>query len=222
MTISGKKSAIVPAVFAVFTAMLVYYPLSIGPANWLYCNGLLPQETIGVVYRPLIWCLGCSPEPVQQAGSRWLSFWTPEREKQRRQEQLREALAEGLQEALAEVLQPGGPADEEDGSTMAPGDSNPREFRLPTADGTLVVTVSDPNADVQVRREEGRIEVTRKGRDQPMIISYIPGRRHLRMRQGKFDSDCESFSLEPGTNRAIAARFVPIDDEPDAQAVRRE
>ena len=55
-----------------------------------------------------------------------------------------------------------------------------------TKDGTLVVTVNEPDAEVQVLSEEGKVEITRKGEKGPITISVDPGKHRLKVQKDGF------------------------------------
>ena len=58
---------------------------------------------------------------------------------------------------------------------------------LRTKDGTLVVTVNEPDAEVQVLNEEGKVEITRKGEKGPITISVVPGKHRLKVQKDGFE-----------------------------------
>jgi serine/threonine protein kinase len=85
---------------------------------------------------------------------------------------------------------------------------------LKTKDGTLVVRVNEPDANVLVLSEEGKVEITRKGDTQPITISVDPGKHRLKVEKAGFKFFTQDFSMESGGERSITATLVPLDDKP--------
>src|SRR5579872_2756134 len=52
---------------------------------------------------------------------------------------------------------------------------------LRTKEGTLVVTVNEPDAGVEVLSEAGVVEITRKGEKEPIRIEIVPGKHQLKV-----------------------------------------
>jgi hypothetical protein len=82
--------------------------------------------------------------------------------------------------------------------------------------------VSDPDANVQLLKEEGKIEITRKGAKEPLTISVAEDKHSLKVQTTEFDLLVKTFEMKPGTRRAIAAKWVPVEDEPDAEGASPE
>jgi hypothetical protein len=55
--------------------LLVFYPLSAGPAVWLWSRGYVGMNTVTVAYEPLGWVYDASPQPVQKAFDAYLELW---------------------------------------------------------------------------------------------------------------------------------------------------
>ncbi|HWB14208.1 MAG TPA: family 16 glycoside hydrolase [Pirellulales bacterium] len=91
---------------------------------------------------------------------------------------------------------------------------------LRTKDGTLVVRVNEPDADVQVLSEEGKVEITRKGDGQPITISIDPGQHRLRVEKAGFRFFTQDFSMESGGEQSITATLVPLDDKPSLTQIK--
>jgi formylglycine-generating enzyme required for sulfatase activity/serine/threonine protein kinase len=89
---------------------------------------------------------------------------------------------------------------------------------LRTKDGTLVVTVNEPDAEVQVVSETGKIEITREGDKGPITISVVPGKHQLRVQKNGFVLVTKDFEIESGGRQSITAKLVPKQDEPAVTA----
>jgi serine/threonine protein kinase len=85
---------------------------------------------------------------------------------------------------------------------------------LKTKDGTLIVTVSEPDADVQVQNEEGKVEITRKGAKGPITISVDPGKHRLKVTKDGFTVFGQDFEIEAGEKQPITAKLVPLEGKP--------
>ncbi|MGE3407572.1 MAG: protein kinase [Pirellulales bacterium] len=88
--------------------------------------------------------------------------------------------------------------------------------KLRTKEGTLIVTVNEPDAQVEVWNEEGKIEITRKGEKGPITISIDPGKHQLRVQKDGFILVTKEFEIESGGEKTIAAKLVPVDEKPVA------
>jgi formylglycine-generating enzyme required for sulfatase activity/serine/threonine protein kinase len=87
-------------------------------------------------------------------------------------------------------------------------------FRLKTRDGQLIVTVNEPDAEIQVLSDEGKVEITRKGDLGPITISVDPGKHRLKVRKDGFEIYTGEFEIESGAKRSITAKLVPAKDKP--------
>ncbi len=87
---------------------------------------------------------------------------------------------------------------------------------LKTKDGTLVVTVSEADADVQVLNEAGQVEITRKGEKGPITIAVDPGKHRLKVTKDGFEFFTQDFSIESGGKQPITAKLVLLEDQPPA------
>ena len=85
---------------------------------------------------------------------------------------------------------------------------------LRTKDGTLVVTVNEPDADVQVLNEAGKVEITRKGEKGPITISVDPGKHRLKVRKNGFEFFSKDFEITSRGTQSITAKLVPLEDKP--------
>jgi serine/threonine protein kinase/formylglycine-generating enzyme required for sulfatase activity len=84
---------------------------------------------------------------------------------------------------------------------------------LKTKDGTLVLTVTEPDADVQVLTEQGQIEITRKGEKEAFSISVVPGKHQLKVHKNGFELFTRSFEIKSQGSKSITAQLVPLEGE---------
>ncbi len=84
---------------------------------------------------------------------------------------------------------------------------------LKTKDGTLVVTVSEADAQVQVLNEAGQVEITRQGETSPIMISVDPGKHRLKVTKDGFEFFTQDFSIESGGKQPITAKLEPLADK---------
>jgi len=82
-------------------------------------------------------------------------------------------------------------------------------IRLRTKDGTLIVTADEPDAEVQVLNESGKVEITRKGEETPITISVVPGKHRLNVQKYGFNLFTKEFVVEAGGKQAITVKMVP-------------
>ena len=87
-------------------------------------------------------------------------------------------------------------------------------FSLRTKDGKLIVTVNEPDAEVQVLSDEGKVEVTRKGDKGPITISVDPGKHRLKVHKDGFEIFGQDFEIESGGKKSITAKLVPAEVKP--------
>lgn len=85
---------------------------------------------------------------------------------------------------------------------------------LKTKEGTLVVTVSEADADVQVLNEQEQIEVTRKGDKGPITIALDPGKHRLKVTKDGFEFFTQDFSIEAGASQSVSAKLIPLAEKP--------
>lgn len=81
---------------------------------------------------------------------------------------------------------------------------------LHTKDGTLVVTAIEPDAEVQVLNERGRIEITRKAEKGPMTMAVVPGKHQLRVQKDGVVLITKDFDIESGQKRSITTERLAI------------
>ncbi len=83
-----------------------------------------------------------------------------------------------------------------------------------TKDGKLIVTVNEPDAEIQVLNEENKVEITRKGDKGPITISVDPGKHRLKVQKDGFELFTEKFEIESRGEKSITARLVPVEGKP--------
>jgi len=79
---------------------------------------------------------------------------------------------------------------------------------LRTNHSTIVVTVNEPDATIDVLNEAGKIEITRTGSTTPLSISVNPGKHRLRVAKDGFEPFSQEFELSSGGKESIAAKLV--------------
>ncbi len=86
---------------------------------------------------------------------------------------------------------------------------------LKTRAGKLVLTVNEPDAEVQVLSEEGKVEVEirRKGENGPITVSIVPGKHQLNIHKDGFELFTDNFEIKSGSTVAITAKLVPRVDK---------
>lgn len=77
--------------------------------------------------------------------------------------------------------------------------------------GTLIVTVSEPDAEVQVLNEKDAVEVTRNGEKGPITITVVPGKHQLKVQKDGFEIFTGSFEIKSGASESITAKLTPLD-----------
>ena len=82
---------------------------------------------------------------------------------------------------------------------------------LRTKDGTLIVTVNEPDAEVQVLSEAGKVEITRKGEKGPISIWVVPGKHQLKVQKDGFVLITKDFEIESRGKKSISAKLVPLE-----------
>lgn len=89
-------------------------------------------------------------------------------------------------------------------------------INLKTKDGTLVITVNEPDAEVQILNEEGKVEITRKREKGPITITVVPGKHGLKVQKDGFELFTDEFEIKSGGDKSITAKLVPVKDKPAA------
>jgi len=85
---------------------------------------------------------------------------------------------------------------------------------LQTEEGTLIVEVDQPDAMVQVLDAEGKVEVSQKGDGGKITISVDPGKHRLKVVKDGFTTYGQEFEMEKSGKKTIAAKLVPLEEEP--------
>ena len=82
-------------------------------------------------------------------------------------------------------------------------------FKLHTREGTLVVEVSQPDAEVEVLDEQGEVLVKLKSEKEPLRIGVEPGKSGVRVKKDGFEIFAEEFTMTSGGSEAVKARLLP-------------
>ena len=85
---------------------------------------------------------------------------------------------------------------------------------LRTKDGTLVVEIDQPDANVQVLDAEGKVEISQKGGKGMVSISVDPGKHRLQIEKDGFTVFGQDFEMKSGGKTPIKAKLVPLDEKP--------
>jgi len=85
---------------------------------------------------------------------------------------------------------------------------------LTSDEGTLVVTVDQPDAMVQVLDADGKIEVGQKGGKGKVTISVDPGKHRLKVEKDGFAVFGQEFEMESGGKKTITAKLEPLEVKP--------
>ena len=85
-----------------------------------------------------------------------------------------------------------------------------------TKEGTLVVTVNEPDAEVLVLSEAGKVEIKQRGEKGPITISVDPGKHRLKVQKDGFEFFSKDFEIASGGKTSITAKLVP--DKPAVHA----
>lgn len=81
---------------------------------------------------------------------------------------------------------------------------------LQGSDTKLVVTVTEPDAVIEVINPEGLIEVTRQAETQPIKISLVPGKHQIRVQKEGFELFTHNFEIKSGTAVTIKAELASL------------
>jgi len=87
--------------------------------------------------------------------------------------------------------------------------------RIRTPQGTLVIEVSEPGAQVEILDPNGVVEITRHAETGPLTITVDRGRHRLRVKKDGFELYVTDFTMVSGGEEVIAATLVPLETEPD-------
>jgi formylglycine-generating enzyme required for sulfatase activity/Tol biopolymer transport system component len=83
-------------------------------------------------------------------------------------------------------------------------------LKMKTAEGTLVVEISEPNVTVQVLSEEGKIQIERKGQKETLTIGVDPGKHRLRVEKDGFQVFAQDFAIKSGGQDTIKAKLQKV------------
>jgi serine/threonine protein kinase len=83
-------------------------------------------------------------------------------------------------------------------------------FKLRTREGTLVVEVNQPDAEVQVLDDQGEIVVDLKSGEKPVAIGVDPGKHRIRVQKDGFELFTDEFTMKVGGREAIRATLQPL------------
>ncbi len=81
---------------------------------------------------------------------------------------------------------------------------------LRTEEGTLVVTVNEPDAEIQLLSLEDKVEFRRTGDNEPLTITVDPGKHRLKIEKDGFKVFGEEFEMETRGTKTITAKLVPV------------
>jgi len=93
---------------------------------------------------------------------------------------------------------------------------------LQTDDGTLIVKVNEPNAEIRVLDAEGKVEITRQGEKEPLKISVVPGKHRLQVQKDGFELFTDNFEIKSKGTESITARLVPAKKAAAAEKPREK
>gem|GEM_PF-212103 len=88
--------------------------------------------------------------------------------------------------------------------------------------GTLVLTVSEPNADVQVLTKDGRVEDTRLVEKKSESIVIDAGKHQLKVWKNGFHLFTENFTVEANGKKSITAKLAPVVKKLDGRVTPNE
>jgi hypothetical protein len=81
-------------------------------------------------------------------------------------------------------------------------------FKLRTAEGTIVVTVNEPGAEIHVNGE--LIEITRPGSRDPVMIRRLPGKYKVEVKKKDFQVVSRDVTLTRNGRDVVAVRLEPL------------
>ncbi|MFH1923165.1 MAG: SUMF1/EgtB/PvdO family nonheme iron enzyme, partial [Planctomycetota bacterium] len=85
-------------------------------------------------------------------------------------------------------------------------------FLVRTPEGTIVVTVDRPDAEISV--DDGKITLKSPGDDEPVTVELVEGEHKLRVSKGGFRTHTETFTINSGGREVFDVTLWPL---PDAQ-----
>ena len=81
-------------------------------------------------------------------------------------------------------------------------------FSIKTPEGTLVVTVSEPNAEILV--DDGKITLRSPGDDEPVTVEVVEGEHTLIVNKGGFKTHTQQFTIASGGRQTFNVELVPL------------
>lgn len=93
-------------------------------------------------------------------------------------------------------------------------------FKLPTKNGTLVVEVNEPGAEVKILDTQGQVEITRAADQGKITIGVDPGKHRLLVEKDGFKFYSKDFEVDSGKETTIKATLVPL-EKPKPSAVAK-
>ena len=79
-------------------------------------------------------------------------------------------------------------------------------LKVRTTDGTLVITVSQPGAEVSV--DDGKVTITSPGDSQPVEVQIAEGKHVLRVTKGGFETFTKEFTIRSGGKETVRVELV--------------
>jgi serine/threonine protein kinase/formylglycine-generating enzyme required for sulfatase activity len=83
-------------------------------------------------------------------------------------------------------------------------------FSLRTKDGTLVIEVSEPDAEIQVHSDQPKVDIMRRGDKTPLSIEVVPGKYQLKVQKDGFELYTDEFEIKSGGRTPITAKLVRL------------
>lgn len=87
-------------------------------------------------------------------------------------------------------------------------------FLLRTKDGTITITVDEPNAEIEVLSEQGKVQISRFSEKDPITLSIDAGKHQLKVQKSGFELYTEKFEISSGGNKSITASLTPLKVKP--------
>lgn len=94
-------------------------------------------------------------------------------------------------------------------------------FRRNATQGTLIVEVNEPGAEVQVLTEDGKVELTENSGKETLSISVDPGKHRLNVVKQGFTAYDKKFEIEANTKRTIAVKLSPLKGQAATAATQK-
>ena len=77
-----------------------------------------------------------------------------------------------------------------------------------TPEGTLVVTVSEPNAEILI--DNGKLTLRSSGDNEPVTVEVVEGKHTLSVNKGGFKTQTQEFTIESGGRETFHVELVPL------------